>query len=234
MLNGQHITVIIPALNEEKSIVAVIEELPDCIDQVIVVDSDSDDNTAALAANAGALVVRESKRGYGNACLKGIQAAGDTNVFAFVGGGYADYPQQLIKLIKPISLDQADLVLGCRQHDKGQKRGRFAHQQFGTYLACLTIWLIYRKRFEDLGPMRCIRSETLAEINMTDRNYGWTAEMQLKAMQMGATILEVPVQCRKRIGRSKISGTIKGTVLAGCKIFYWIFRLVIFPVSAKS
>ena len=234
MLNGQHITVVIPALNEENSIAAVIEDLPDCVDQVIVADSESEDATAIVAAEAGALVVSEAKRGYGNACLAGIHAAGDTDIFAFIGGGYADYPEQLRTLLEPVSLHRADLVLGCRQQDNQTKRGRFAHQQFGTHLACLMIWLIYRKRFEDLGPMRCIRSETLARINMTDRDYGWTTEMQLKALQAGAAILEMPVDCRKRIGRSKISGTIKGTLLAGYKIFYWIFRLAIFPMSRRS
>ena len=228
MHNHQHVTVIIPALNEERSITKVIQDIPDCVDRIIVVDNDSQDATAELAASAGAQVVREPQSGYGTACLAGIREVDDSEIIAFIGAGYSDYPQELIKIIEPVSNRDCDLAIGCRTDTTGEQKGRFVHQQFGTKLACWTIWLLHRVKFHDLGPMRCIRASVLNDLQMQDADFGWTTEMQLKAYHKGKTIQQISVHYRKRIGKSKISGTMKGSLLAGYKIFYWIFRLAIF------
>lgn len=226
MIDQRHITVIIPALNEQASISKVIEEIPDYVDQIIVVDNDSQDATREISENAGAEVVSEPKRGYGRACLSGIDAAGNTDVFAFINGSYSDYPDDLDKLIKPVISDNCDLAIGCRQDDPTVPRGRFTHQQLGTKLACITIRLLHGYRFEDLGPLRCISRSALMQLQMQDEDFGWTVEMQLKAAKLGQTILQIPVRYRKRVGKSKISGTVRGSLMAGYKIFYWIFRLL--------
>lgn len=225
MLDRRHITVIIPALNEQASIGAVIEEIPGYVDQIVVVDNDSHDATRAVAEAAGARVVGESRKGYGRACLTGIEAAGNTNVIAFINGGYSDFPEDLDDLIRPVVSGECDLAIGCRQDAPDVPKGRFKHQQWGTRLACLTIWMLYRYRFDDLGPLRCISVPALAHLQMQDENFGWTAEMQVKALKTRQRILQVPVRYRKRIGRSKISGTLRGSLMAGYKIFYWIFCL---------
>ena len=226
MIDQQHITVIIPALNEQASIAKVIEEIPDYVDQIIVVDNDSQDATREISENAGAEVVSEPKRGYGRACLSGIDAAGNTDVIAIINGSYSDYPDDLDKLIKPVISDNCDLAIGCRQDDPTVPRGRFTHQQLGTKLACITIRLLHGYRFEDLGPLRCISRSALMQLQMQDEDFGWTVEMQLKAAKLGQTILQIPVRCRRRVGKSKISGTVRGSLMAGYKIFYWIFKLL--------
>ena len=226
MIDQQHITVIIPALNEQASIAKVIEEIPDYVDQIIVVDNDSQDATREISENAGAEVVSEPKRGYGRACLSGIDVAGNTDVIAFINGSYSDYPDDLDKLIKPVISDNCDLAIGCRQDDPTVPRGRFTHQQLGTKLACITIRLLHGYRFEDLGPLRCISRSALMQLQMQDEDFGWTVEMQLKAAKLGQTILQIPVRCRRRVGKSKISGTVRGSLMAGYKIFYWIFKLL--------
>ena len=163
MLNQKHVTVIIPALNEEQSIAKVIGEIPNCVDQILVVDNDSQDATAELAEQAGARVVRESSKGYGMACLTGIRESGKTDILAFVDGGYSDYPEQLEDLIESVANNRCDLAIGCRQEDSSKPRGRFRHQKWGTKLVCLMIQLLHGFRFEDLGPMRCIKANTLIE-----------------------------------------------------------------------
>ncbi len=233
MIGASHVTVIIPALNEQASIAAVINELPDFIDQVIVVDNRSKDATRQVSENAGARVVEEEQRGYGRACLTGIKAAGNTDIFAFINAGYSDYPEDLNLLIPPVCAGECDLAIGCRRDDPQMPRGRFFHQRWGTQLACLTIWLLHRYRFEDMGPLRCISAPALLHLQMQDEDFGWTAEMQIKALQAGQSILQVPVRYRKRIGRSKISGTLRGSLMAGYKIFFWIFRLAVVSRIAK-
>ncbi len=234
MLDHKHITVIIPALNEETSIGRVIEEIPAYVDQVIVVDNDSQDETRNIAESLGAHVVLESRKGYGRACLSGIEAAGEADILAFINGSYSDFPEDLDLLIKPIAEDRCDLAIGCRRDISSKSRGRFRHQQWGTKLACLTIWLLHRYRFEDMGPLRCISAPALRQLRMQDENFGWTAEMQVKAVRAGQNILEIPVRYRKRIGKSKISGTLRGSLMAGCKIFYWIIRLAVAPRISNS
>ncbi len=229
MLDQQHITVVIPALNEQDSIGRVIEEIPACVDRVIVVDNSSHDATRSSAENAGAHVVQEPRKGYGRACLTGIAEAGSTDILAFINGSYSDYPEDLEMLIRSVASGRCDLAIGCRQDIQDEASGRFIHQKFGTRLACLTIWLLHHYRFQDLGPLRCISVPALSHLHMRDENFGWTVEMQVKAVKSGMKIHQIPVRYRKRIGRSKISGTVRGTIMAGYKIFYWIFRLAAAP-----
>ncbi len=222
-----HITVIIPALNEQASIAQVIEEIPACIDQVIVVDNNSQDATREMAQNAGAKVVLEPRKGYGRACLTGIEAAGTTDILAFINGSYSDYPEDLGPLVSSVAGGQCALAIGCRQGAESEVTGMFRHQRWGTQLVCWIIWLLHRYRFQDLGPLRCISASALAHLNMQDENFGWTVEMQVKAVQAGMTICQLPVRYRKRIGQSKISGTVRGSVMAGLKMFYWTIRLAV-------
>ena len=227
MIKHQHVTVIIPALNEEKAIPEVLRNIPVCIDQTIVIDNDSTDKTAEAAVRFGAKVIREPRKGYGRACLTGIDAAGATDIFAFLDGGRRDYPDDLVELLELVANGDCQLAIGCRRDESNESRGRLAHQKLGTQLACWCINVIYGVRFSDLGPMRCIAANHLKQLGMVDENFGWTTEMQLKAHLKGMNIIEIPVRSRARIGTSKISGTVRGTMFAGCKIFYWIFRLAL-------
>ncbi len=229
MINHRHITVIIPALDEEESIVSVIHDLPDCVDQVLVVDNASRDATAVRAEQAGARVVEEPQKGYGKACLTGISVAGDTDILAFIDGDYSDYPEDLAKLLKPVAHDHCDLAIGCRQEDRNAPGSLFRHQKWGTQMACRAIRLLHGFRYEDLGPMRCLNKSTLTKLQVEDESFGWTAEMQLKASRAGATILQAPVRYRPRVGKSKVSGTLRGSLMAGYRIFYWIIRLAVSP-----
>ncbi len=229
MINHRHITVIIPALDEEESIASVIHDLPDCVDQVLVVDNASQDATAIRAERAGARVIGEPQKGYGKACLTGILAAGDTDILAFIDGDYSDYPQDLAKLLRPVAYDHCDLSIGCRREDRDAPGGLFRHQRWGTQIACRAIRLLHGFCYEDLGPMRCLSKSTLSRLQVEDKSFGWTAEMQLKASRAGATILQVPVRYRPRMGKSKVSGTLWGSLMAGYRIFYWIIRLAVSP-----
>ncbi len=224
------VDVIIPVLNEEKSIAKVIAEIPqDLVRHVIVCDNGSSDQTARVAADAGAVVVSEPRKGYGNACLKGMEwiAGQDSapDAVAFLDGDYSDYPEELRVLLDGLTRGNADLVLGARTLGIREKGSLTPQQVFGNWLATNLIHLIYGVRFYDLGPFRVIRYTALLQMNMKDRNYGWTVEMQAKAAKMGLRTLELPVRYRKRVGTSKVSGTIKGSVLAGIKILWTIFTL---------
>ena len=229
MINHRHITVIIPALDEEESIASVIHDLPDCVDQVLVVDNASQDTTAVRAEQAGARVIREPQKGYGKACLTGVLVAGDTDILAFIDGDYSDYPEDLVKLLKPVAHGHCDLSIGCRQEDSSTPDSLFRHQRWGTKMACRAIRLLHGFRYEDLGPMRCLNKSTLAKLQVADESFGWTTEMQLKASRAGAAILQVPVRYRQRVGKSKVSGTLRGSLMAGYRIFYWIIRLAVSP-----
>jgi glycosyltransferase involved in cell wall biosynthesis len=223
------IFVVIPAFNEENGIGQVIEEIPKgIVEEIIVVNNASTDDTEKIAASAGARVLKEPIPGYGRACLKGIdylkklKAAPD--IVVFLDADHSDYPEEIDELIKPIIEDRADLVIGSRALG-GKEKGSMTPQQiFGNWLATRLLKWIYKVKFTDLGPFRAIRFSTLLELNMEDKTYGWTVEMQLKAAKMGYRCVEVPVRYRKRIGFSKISGTVKGTVMAGYKILYTIFK----------
>lgn len=221
------ITVIIPAFNEEKSIGKVVSDIPrDLIEHVIVVNNNSNDNTVEVAKSAGAIVLDEPRRGYGWACLKGIEKSRElkTDIVVFMDGDYSDYPEEIVKVIAPILEDNHDMVIGSRVLGKREKGSLTPQQVFGNRLATKLIRLFYGARFTDLGPFRAIKSDALEQLKMADKTYGWTIEMQIKASKEKMKFCEVPVNYRKRIGVSKVSGTIKGTVLAGIKIIFAIFK----------
>ncbi len=218
MRNGQRVGVVIPALNEEQAIGKVIGEIPKWVDAIIVADNGSQDATDSVARQAGAQVVRENDSGYGAACLAGIAALPSVDIVVFLDGDYSDYPEDMEPIVAPILQKQADLVIGSRILG-GAERGSLTPQQvFGNWLATRLIGLIWGERFTDLGPFRAIRFDALNALAMSDRDYGWTVEMQVKAAKAGLRCAEVPVRYRRRIGASKISGTINGTFKAGAKI----------------
>jgi glycosyltransferase involved in cell wall biosynthesis len=223
---GWQIAVVIPALNEEQSISRVLREIPRNLAQlVLVVDNGSSDHTASIAQANGAAVVREPNRGYGAACLAGIKAVPDgVQIFVFLDADYSDYPQEMEKLVAPIRDGKADLVIGSRMIYAEAKAALTPQQRWGNWLATSLIRILFRRRFSDLGPFRAISKQALEKLQMSDRNYGWTVEMQIKAIRAGLRIIEVPVRYRRRVGQSKISGTLNGTMRAGAKILYTIFR----------
>jgi len=222
------IDVIIPAFNEAKSISKVICDIPnDLVREVIVVDNASTDNTSDIAKENGATVLFEKQAGYGIACLKGVsylkEKTEQPDIVVFLDGDYSDYPQQMPDLVRPIIDDDVDLVIGSRATGKLEKGAMQPHQVFGNWLATSLIKLFYGVSFTDLGPFRAIKFSELVRIDMADKNYGWTVEMQVKAAKFNLKSVEVPVNYRKRIGVSKISGTVKGSFLAGQKIIWTIF-----------
>ncbi len=225
------IDVIVPAYNEEKSIHLVVRDIPsELVRDIIVCNNASTDNTAENAISAGAIVVDQPVPGYGNACLKGIEFIENRpikpDIVVFLDGDYSDYPQQMIELVAPILKDDVDLVIGSRATGKLEQGSMTPQQLFGNWLATNLIRLIYNYTFTDLGPFRAVKWNKLVELEMVDRDYGWTVEMQVKAAKLKFNCIEVPVDYRKRIGKSKVSGTIKGTILAGHKILWTIFKLI--------
>ncbi len=224
------IVVIIPAYNEEKSIGKVILAIPDSVEEIIVVNNNSSDNTLLEAKNAGATVLTETESGYGAACLKGISYVDEMtikpHIVVFIDGDYSDYPEQLHDLVYPIIHQNMDLVIGSRALGKKDKGSMTPQQVFGNWLATFLIRTIYNYHFTDLGPFRAIKYEALKKIDMKDRDYGWTVEMQVKAAKLKLNCTEVAVDYRKRIGVSKVSGTVKGTIMAGYKIITTIFKLI--------
>jgi glycosyltransferase involved in cell wall biosynthesis len=225
-LTPKGIFVIIPAFNEALSIDKVIAEIPTYVEEIIVVNNNSSDHTAEAAKKAGATVINEPRQGYGFACLKGIEAleGKDVAIVVFLDADYSDYPAELTDVIAPILKEDYDMVIGSR--DLGQKEaGSMTPQQiFGNWLATRLIKLFFGVTYTDLGPFRAIRYQKLIDLQMEDQTYGWTVEMQLKAAKQKYKVTEVPVNYRVRIGQSKVSGTLKGTVLAGYKILSWIFK----------
>ena len=225
------ISVIIPAFNEENGVGQVIHEIPrHVVSEVIVVNNASTDSTEKNAREAGATVLREPVPGYGRACLKGIEYLKKSekwpDIVIFLDADHSDYPEEIPNLIQPIIDNNVDLVIGSRALGAKERGSMTPQQIFGNWLATRLLKLIYHVKFTDLGPFRAIKFKKLIELNMQDKTYGWTVEMQLKAAKMGFSCVEVPVRYRKRIGVSKISGTIKGTVMAGYKILYTIFKYV--------
>ena len=222
------IKVIIPAYNEADSIAKVIHDIPSIVDEVIVVSNNSTDATETNAKNAGATVLSETRKGYGYACLKGMAYIAELKIqpeiIVFLDGDYSDYPEELTKLVHPIINDNIDFVLGARVKELREKGSMTFPQIFGNWLATTLMSVIYNSTFTDLGPFRAIKYSKLLELNMEDKTYGWTVEMQLKILRKKISYQEIPVNYRNRIGVSKVSGTIKGAIFAGVKILGWIFK----------
>ena len=221
------ITVIIPAYNEEKSIGKVVGDISrEIVKHVIVVNNNSTDNTVEVAKQAGAIVLDEKRKGYGWACLKGIEHSKSlsTEIIVFLDGDYSDYPEEIEKVIHPILNQEMDMVIGSRVLGKREKGSLTPQQIFGNWLATKLIRLFYGARFTDLGPFRAIKADALEKLKMSDKTYGWTIEMQIKASKHKMRFCEVPVNYKKRIGVSKVSGTVKGTLLAGIKIIFAVFK----------
>ena len=226
MHHNPKISVIIPALNEEESIGQVLNDIPgEIVEEVIVVDNGSSDNTVTVSKGLGANVILEPLKGYGAACLRGISILKqDTDIVVFLDADYSDYPQDLHTVVKPIIDDDVEMVIGSRMSGAREKGAFLPQAIFGNKLATFLIRLFWGFKYTDLGPFRAIKYEDLLALNMIDTNYGWTVEMQIKALKKRLRIAEVPVRYRKRIGKSKITGTFSGTVRAGVKIIYTIFK----------
>ncbi len=222
------IKVIIPAFNEEDSIGLVLQDIPEVVEEVIVVSNGSTDSTEKVAAAGGATVLREERKGYGWACLKGMQHIADQEekpeIIVFLDGDFSDYPELLLDIVAPIREKNIDFVLGARVPHLRESGSMTGPQIFGNALATTLMKLLYGSRFTDLGPFRAIKYDKLMALNMEDKTYGWTVEMQLKALRKKMTYMEIPVPYRNRIGESKVSGTVKGAIFAGIKILGWIFK----------
>jgi len=222
------IDVVIPAYNEEESVPLVVKDIPGNVRNIVVVNNNSSDNTSANAKEAGAIVIDQPLQGYGNACLKGIEyvnsLAQHPDIIVFLDADYSDHPDELNKVVSPILNDQVDMVIGSRALGAREKGSMMPQQRFGNWLATGMIKLFYGHRFTDLGPFRALKFDKLLELKMQDKTYGWTVEMQVKAVKLKFNCAEVAVNYRQRIGVSKITGTIKGTVLAGWKIITTILK----------
>lgn len=222
------IAVVIPALNEERSLPRVLADLPHPpVRRVVVADNGSMDGTARVAREGGAEVVDVPRRGYGSACLAGLdhlRRTGPPDVVVFVDADWSDHPEELPRLIAPILADEADLVIGSRILGNRERGALLPQARAGNLVACWMIRLLYGHRFTDLGPFRAVRWEALESLRMSDPNFGWTAEMQVKALRHGLRCAEVPVSYRRRVGVSKITGTLSGTIRAGYKILWTVLR----------
>lgn len=228
MYNPPIIDVIIPAYNEEKSIPEVIGDIPSLVRNVVVANNNSTDDTGKAAEDAGAKVVFEPRKGYGKACLTAMdwikKQDVQPDIVVFLDGDYSDYPEELLDLIQPILGDKADMVIGSRALGERESGSMTFPQVFGNWLATTMMKYMQGAKFSDLGPFRAIVWSKLLDMNMVDENFGWTIEMQIKAHKLGLRYTEVPVNYRKRIGVSKVSGTVKGVFGAGYKIIYTIFK----------
>ncbi|MZH15491.1 MAG: glycosyltransferase family 2 protein [Nitrospinae bacterium] len=222
------ISIIIPAYNEESSIGLVLNALPrEKIHEIIVVDNGSTDETARVATENGARVVKEPKKGYGAACLKGIEELDAPDIVVFLDGDFSDFPEEMVSLIDPIEKGETDFVIGSRMILPKSRAALLPQARYGNQLAVFLIKLFFKHTFTDLGPFRAIRYSSLMAIGMQDTNFGWTVEMQIKAVKNGLRIMEVPVNYRERVGVSKITGTVSGTFKAGTKIIYTLFKYLL-------
>jgi len=225
---SSRISIIIPAFNEESSIGLVLDALPqDKIHEIIVVNNNSTDDTARVATEHGARVVEEPQKGYGSACLKGISELNAPDIVVFLDGDFSDFPEEIVELVSPIEKGDADFVLGSRMILTESRRALLPQARYGNWLAVFLIKLFFNYSFTDLGPFRAIRYSSLMAIGMQDIDFGWTVEMQIKAVKNGLRIQELPVKYRERIGVSKITGTVSGTFKAGTKIIYTIFKYLL-------
>ncbi|MEM9592674.1 MAG: glycosyltransferase family 2 protein [Acidobacteriota bacterium] len=224
-----------PAFNEEKSLPLVLADIPrPPVRRIVVADNNSTDRSAEVAREGGATVVPAPTPGYGSACLAGLdylRKNDPPDIVVFLDADYSDHPEELPEVVRPILEDRADLVIGSRILGRRQRGALLPQARAGNLVACTLIRLLYRHRYTDLGPFRAIRWEALEQLEMGDPNFGWTAEMQVKALRHGLRVVEVPVSYRKRVGVSKITGTLKGTVLAGYKILWTVFRYSVSRLS---
>lgn len=227
------IDVIIPAYNEEKSIGLVVEHIPKkLVREILVCNNASTDRTAEVARHGGAIVLDQPRKGYGSACLKGIEhiqakaVDHQPDIIVFLDGDFSDYPEEIPDLIRPILEEDMDMVIGSRALGDMERGAMMPQQIFGNWLATTLIKLFYNVHFTDLGPFRAIKWNALQDLKMQDPDFGWTVEMQVKAAKMKLRCTEVPVKYRRRVGISKVSGTIRGTILAGHKILWTIFKLL--------
>lgn len=222
------IKVIIPAYNEADSIAQVIKDIPNSVDEVIVISNNSTDDTEINAKSAGATVLTETQKGYGYACLMGMlyvsKQAMKPDIIVFLDGDYSDYPEELTKIVQPILENDIDFVIGARVKRLRESGSMTKPQIFGNWLATSLMRIMFGSTFTDLGPFRAIKYEKLLALNMEDKTYGWTVEMQLKVLKQKMSYIEIPVNYRNRIGVSKVSGTVKGAIFAGVKILTWIFK----------
>ncbi|WP_291866984.1 glycosyltransferase family 2 protein [Maribacter sp.] len=223
-----NIKVIIPAFNEADSIAHVINEIPKEVSEIIVVNNNSTDETVLNAEKSGATVLTEPKMGYGYACLTGLEYVSkqseNPDIIVFIDGDYSDYPEELTKLVQPILDKKVDFVIGSRVKELREEGSMTPQQIFGNWLATSLMKVLFGATFTDLGPFRAIQYDKLLSLQMEDTTYGWTVEMQLKALKQKLAYTEVPVRYKKRIGISKVSGTVKGSIFAGIKILSWIFK----------
>ncbi len=228
-MNNPDIRVIIPAYNEENAIGLVIDEIPkNLVSEIIVVDNDSTDGTAHVAKQRGVTVITKKEKGYGNACLKGIEhlkmSPTQPDIVVFLDGDHSDYPEKMNEIVQPIVDQKAVLVIGSRTLGQKQPKSMTFPQVFGNWLSTKLLKIFYGAKYTDLGPFRAISYPSLIQIDMQDRTFGWTVEMQLKIAKLSLRFVEVPVDYRVRVGDSKISGTLKGALMAGYKILYTIFK----------
>ncbi len=225
-IHGLTVDVVIPALNEEAALGHVLREIPEGVRQVVVADNGSTDRTAEVALAHGARVVHEPRRGYGAACLKALSmlSAAPPDVVVFLDGDHSDHPAELTSLVEPIATGEAELVIGSRTLGQLERGALTPQQRVGNAIACLALRAAYRVRYTDLGPFRAIRWSALRSLEMRDLDYGWTVEMQIKASKQHMKYAEVPVSYRVRIGQSKVSGTLRGTLGASRKILWLLAR----------
>ena len=226
MRDGSRISVIIPALNEEGAIGHVLDDIPAWVDEVLVVDNGSTDRTREVAAAHGARVLGEPRRGYGRACLTAMAAMEDPDVVVFLDGDHCDHPDEMPALVDPILQGRADMVIGSRILGCRELGALTPQANMGNRLACGLLWLFWRGRCTDLGPFRAISAGALESLHMVEPAHGWTIEMQVKAARQGLRVTETPVSYRRRReGKSKVSGTVKGVVMASYRILWTIFKL---------
>lgn len=228
-MNAPRVVVVIPALDEEASLGQVLDAIPPTVEAVVVCDNGSGDRTAEVARARGALVVHEPRRGYGSACLRALEAVrarpeGPPDVVCFLDADYSDFPEDLPRLIEPIAAGEADLVLGSRMLLPEARASLLPQARFGNQLATFLIRLLWGVRYTDLGPFRAVRWDALERVGMRDPDFGWTVELQIKAARHGLRAMEIPVRYRRRVGVSKITGTVRGAFAAGTKILTTIGR----------
>lgn len=226
--DAQTIDVAIPAFNEELSLPLVLEAIPrPPVRRVVVADNASSDRTASVARDGGAVVVSESRPGYGSACLAALaflRLNGPPQIVVFLDGDFSDHPEELPAVVRPILDGRADLVIGSRTAGQAERGALLPQARAGNLVACWLIRILYGHRYTDLGPFRAIRWDALERLEMRDTDFGWTAEMQVKALRQGLSVAEVPVSYRRRVGVSKITGTMRGTLMAGYKILWTVLR----------